>query len=281
LTEHRTAKEHIQRPACLKFIHLYYFICLVLAISTAVTLGLSIFSLLWEGSSFDLSRVKANLPPGLQLTEYMGGRLVLVHGLTTNQTSKVSPWPNNPDLLTNTHSGLWSTCLAFNDKDFFELNLELPWIGKKCYSHENRIFPAKDKFHIPRWRRVMNLSISCCLTSLIIICAAVLLGIIGVLYKQAACILVTSVLFQLAIFFSVFGMAIHFTNRVERRQDLSSSCGSPTLCESLTYWTGWSQYLGLGGVSLCIVTAGAVYGLSRVVITLCNTVPDFKKRIPV
>ena len=169
----------------------------------------------------------------------------------------------------------------FPDKDFLELKLELPWIGEKCVSHELRIFPAKDKFFIPRWRRVMNLSISCCLTSLIIISAALLLGIIGVLYKQAACILVDSVLFQLAIFFSVFGMAIHFTNRVNRRTDLSTSCSHGEICKSLTFWTGWSQYLGLGGVALCTATAGAVYGLSRVVITLINTVPEFKKRVPV
>ena len=163
------------------------------------------------------------------------------------------------------------------DEDFVELKRELPWIGDKCISHENQNFPVKDEFFIPRWRRVMNLSISCCLTSLIIISVGLLLGIIGVLYKQAACILVDSVLFQLATFFSIFGMAIHVTNSTQRRQDLSS-CSQLSLCESFTFWTGWSHYLGLGGVFLCILTAGAVYGLSRVIITLCNTVPQFKKQ---
>ena len=123
---------------------------------------------------------------------------------------------------------------------------------------------------------MMNLSISCCITSLIIISAALLLGIVCVLYKQAACILVDSVLFQLAVFFSVFGMAIHFTNREERRLDLGSPCGHLSLCSAFSYWTGWSQYLGLGGVALCAATAACVYGLSRVIITMINTIPDFK-----
>ena len=96
-----------------QLIHLYYFICLVLASSTAATLSLSIFSTFWEGSSLNLSQAKLNLPTGLRLTEYMGGRIALVHSVTGNTTSKVAPWPNNPDLLTNTHSGLWTTCLAF------------------------------------------------------------------------------------------------------------------------------------------------------------------------
>ena len=122
----------------------------------------------------------------------------------------------------------------------------------------------------------MNLCISCCITSLIIISAALLLGMVGVLYKQAACILVDSVLFQLAVFFSVFGMAIHFTNRLERRPDLGSPCGQPAVCGAVSYWTGWSQYLGLGGVALCAATALCVYSMSRLIITMINTIPDFK-----
>ena len=165
---------------------------------------------------------------------------------------------------------------GFSDDEFLELKSNLSWIGEKCITNENRKFPSKDKFSISRWRRVMNLCISCCITSLIIISAALLLGMVGVLYKQAACILVDSVLFQLAVFFSVFGMAIHFTNRLERRPDLGSPCGQPAVCGAVSYWTGWSQYLGLGGVALCAVTAVCVYGMSRLIITMINTIPDFK-----
>ena len=42
---------------------------------------------------------------------------------------------------------------------------------------------------------------------------ALLQGTIGILYNQAACVLVDSVLFQLTVFFSVFGIAIHLYNR--------------------------------------------------------------------
>ena len=123
----------------------------------------------------------------------------------------------------------------------------------------------------------MNLSISCCITSLIIISAALLLGIVGVFYKQAACILVDSVLFQLAVFFSVFGMALHFTNRLERRPELGSPCVHQSLCPGLVYSTGWAQYLGLGGVALCTATAVSLYGLHRLVITMVNTGQPFKQ----
>ena len=165
---------------------------------------------------------------------------------------------------------------GFSDYELAQLKTNLTWLGEKCISHENRIFPAEDKYSIPRWRRVMNLSISCFITSLIIISAGLLLGIVGVLYKQAACILVDSVLFQLAVFFSIFGIAIHFTNRLERRPDLGCVCGHPSVCPALSYWTGWSQHMGLGGVALCAATAVQVYGLARVIITMITTIPEFK-----
>ena len=154
--------------------------------------------------------------------------------------------------------------------------MNLPWVGEKCVSHESRIIKSKDKFYFPRWKKVMNLSISCCITSIIIISVGLLLGIVGVLYKQATCILVHSVLLQLAVFFSIFGMAIHFTNRLERRPDIGSPCSHPSTCPALSHWTGWSQHLGLAGVMLCAVTAAQVYGLSRLVIVMINTIPHFK-----
>ena len=169
----------------------------------------------------------------------------------------------------------------FPDREFCELKNSFTWIGEKCISYENRLFSNQNKFFMPHWRRVINISISSCFASLIIIYAALILGIIGVYYKQPTCLIVDSVLFMLASVFYVFGMAIHFDNCLERRPEMASSCSLNYLRKSLTYWTGWSQYLGLGGVALCTATAGAVYGLSRVVITLINTVPEFKKRVPV
>ena len=78
--------------------------------------------------------------------------------------------------------------------------------------------------HSPQWRRVINLSISCCLTSLLILGAALILGFVGVVYKQvgtsvsslgnlpqAACIMVDAVLFQLTAFFALFGERLQIT----------------------------------------------------------------------
>ena len=48
---------------------------------------------------------------------------------------------------------------------------------------------------------------------MIILTAAVVLAVVGILYRQAACILVDSVLFQLAVFFSLLGITLHWIHR--------------------------------------------------------------------
>ena len=93
-------------------------------------------------------------------------------------------------------------------------------------------------------------------------------GIIGVLYRQAACLLVDSVLFQLTVFFSMFGMVIHYYNRQERHSDLACSPGLSHLCPTLTNYTGgWSQVLGLLSIFFASGTAIGLYGLSRLIIS--------------
>ena len=117
----------------LQLVHLYYTICFALAISTAMTLSLTIFSTFWEGSSLNITHAKTNLPTGVKLTEYLDGKLVLVHRLNEDKRHNVNKWQNNPeewrnnpedwqnnlvewqnnpDVLATTHSGLWSTCLT-------------------------------------------------------------------------------------------------------------------------------------------------------------------------
>ena len=80
---------------------------------TSFTLTVSIFSTHWEGSSLNLEYLKENLPADLILTEYASGKLVL---LLPENSSQVDPteWPYNPAILAETHSGLWSTCLALS-----------------------------------------------------------------------------------------------------------------------------------------------------------------------
>lgn len=92
-------------------------------------------------------------------------------------------------------------------------------------------------------------------------------GIIGVLYRQAACVLVDSVLFQLTVFFSMFGMVIHYYNRQERHSDLACSPALSQLCPAMSYTGGWSQVLGLLSIFFASGTAVGLYGLSRLIIS--------------
>ena len=59
-----------------------------------------------------MENLKENLPTDLVLTEYASGKVVILQ----EKSSKVKnlEWPNNPDILAETHSGLWSTCLSLS-----------------------------------------------------------------------------------------------------------------------------------------------------------------------
>ena len=92
-----------------------------------------------------MSLARASLPQGLGMTEYLGGRLVLLHRLQENKTGIVqslqndksldynrlrdttwqhvkswqqnltsTSWQHNPDVLTSTNSGLWVTCIELS-----------------------------------------------------------------------------------------------------------------------------------------------------------------------
>ena len=56
--------------------------------------------------------LKENLPTDLVITEYASGKVVILQ----ENSSKVGnlEWPNNQDILAETHSGLWSTCLSLS-----------------------------------------------------------------------------------------------------------------------------------------------------------------------
>ena len=57
---------------------------------------------------------------------------------------------------------------------------------------------------------MINISISCGLTSLLVLVVAVVLGGAGAWHRQATCLLVDSVLFLIAVFFFLLHMAIHW-----------------------------------------------------------------------
>ena len=131
---------------------------------------------------------------------------------------------------------------------------------------------------------------------MIILSAAVVLAVVGILYRQAACILVDSVLFQLAVFFSLLGMTLHWIHRQvsvllnkavqwEQNQYLpfcreerrAALAGPAALTGRMEFYTGWSLYLALLGVILSTMFAIAMYILSRLLISIINTVPNFKQ----
>ena len=80
--------------------------------------------------------------------------------------------------------------------------------------HHHRRHAAGEKGGQPSLETWGRSQLSSALLLLIFNC--LLQGLIGVLYNQAACVLVDSVLFQLTVFFSVFGIAIHLYNRFNK-----------------------------------------------------------------
>ena len=92
----------------------------------------------------------------------------------------------------------------------------------------------------PPWLRVMNISISCCLTSLIIVTAALILSLVGMFYRQATCLLVDCVLLLISVFFFLLSLSLHWAHRQPRAASLLGSSLSLLTCQP-----GWSQYLGL------------------------------------
>jgi len=237
----------------------------------------SVLSTYWDIATVDRDIVSHNLPSGYRLETFAKDKFLLIVDQRDKSDANTdiddaddlqSPWINNPMVMANTNSGLWSSCLSISELEYEEVVSNLSWVGPKCVDHEEWSYDGnRENGFTPRWRKTMNLSISCFITALIIITAAMLLGIIGILYRQAACVLVDSVLFQLTVFFSLFGIAIHIYNRTQRRIDLSCSPDFPTVCVSMSYNSGWSQILGVLSVIFSGGAAAGLYGLSRDIIS--------------
>jgi len=255
-------------------VHIYYIALVSFAVLSCITLPLSILSCYWDIATIDRGMINDNLPSGYRLSTFAQDKFLLIidendkSDTDDNDEDVQSQWINNPHVMANTNSGLWSSCLSISELEYEEVVSNLSWVGPKCVDHEEWSDDGHgDSSFIPRWRKTMNLSISCFITALIIITAAMLLGIIGILYRQAACVLVDSVLFQLTVFFSLFGIAIHIYNRTERRRDLSCSPDFPTVCVGVSYNSGWSQILGVLSVIFSGGAAAGLYGLSRDIIS--------------
>ena len=78
-----------------------------------VTLPVSVLSNYWEWTTVNVDILKQiKLQHDIQASPLAEGRLFLV----TQEDQAVSEreWLNNPDILANTNSGLWSSCLSIS-----------------------------------------------------------------------------------------------------------------------------------------------------------------------
>ena len=81
---------------------------------SCVTLPVSVLSSCWEWSTINLDKLYHHLPPGYSVTSYQGGKLLIVHKEEGEFERK--NWLNNPSVVANTVSGLWSSCLFLNGR---------------------------------------------------------------------------------------------------------------------------------------------------------------------
>ena len=206
-----------------------------------VTLSLLLFSLCVLSDSWELTRVRKEVLPlntttGWSLLEVVTDRMFIVEG---DSVSLSQPWHQNSLLLAATHSGLWRTCLDVSLEEYRDLLTSFPWLGDRCVPLSRSVRQETGRGLLPPWLRVMNISISCCLTSLIIVTAAAVLSLVGMFYKQATCLLVDCVLMLISVFFFLLSLSLHWAHRHQRMASLSGS--SQAL---LTSQPAWSQYLG-------------------------------------
>ena len=78
-----------------------------------VTLPVSVLSNYWEWTTVDVDILKQiKLQHGVQATPLVEGKLFLI--AKEDQAVSEKEWINNPNILANTNSGLWSSCLSIS-----------------------------------------------------------------------------------------------------------------------------------------------------------------------
>ena len=82
-----------------------------------VTLPVSVLSNYWEWTTVDVDILKQiTLQHGVQATPLVEGKLFLIN--KEDQAVSEKKWMNNPNILANTNSGLWSSCLSISGEKF-------------------------------------------------------------------------------------------------------------------------------------------------------------------
>ena len=78
-----------------------------------VTLPVSVLSNYWEWTTVNVDILKQiKLQHGVKASALVEGRLFLITREGQAMSEKV--WLNNPNILANTNSGLWSSCLSIS-----------------------------------------------------------------------------------------------------------------------------------------------------------------------
>ena len=82
-----------------------------------VTLPVSVLSNYWEWTTVDVDILKQiKLQHGVQASALVEDRLFLITKEGQAMSEKV--WLNNPNILANTNSGLWSSCLSMSGEKY-------------------------------------------------------------------------------------------------------------------------------------------------------------------
>ena len=81
------------------------------------TLPVSVLSNYWEWTTVDVDILKQiKLQHGVQASALVEDRLFLITKEGQAMSEKV--WLNNPNILANTNSGLWSSCLSMSGENY-------------------------------------------------------------------------------------------------------------------------------------------------------------------
>ena len=101
----------------------------------------------------------------LSIVEIVEDKLYLIY--KNNVLTSEAMWINNPSVMAATRVGLWVTCLDMPRDQYEKIIVSLDWLGPQCISHQYKLL--SDNLRTPQWFKVMNISISCCVTCLIIL----------------------------------------------------------------------------------------------------------------
>ena len=105
-----------------------------------VTLPVSVLSNYWEWTTVDVDILKQiKLQHGVQASALVEDRLFLITKEGQAMSEKV--WLNNPNILANTNSGLWSSCLSISGEKYIIFS------GKRLFKMEEQGMLISSHFH--------------------------------------------------------------------------------------------------------------------------------------